>query len=95
MDVNDNRLAAGMALQINPHELEPAQFAKVCGGLIGIFFALIFVTGVFSGTGRHASARFLCGVSCVYFVSTTCFIMYGMIASFEVARSKYDKYNNV
>lgn len=82
-----------MALVLDPHQLEPVQFAKLCGGLIGIFFILIFTTGVVSGMGRHRSARLLCGLSCVYFGLSTCFIMYGMIVSFEVARSKFDKYN--
>lgn len=83
-----------MGLQLNPHKLEPVQFAKLSGGLIVIFFVLIFTTGIFSGTGRTRSARVLCNASVVYFAITTAYIMYGMVVSFEVARSKFDKYNN-
>ena len=82
-----------MAVQLNPHSLEPIQFAKLCGGLIAVFFVLIFATGFFSGLGRQRPARCCCYASCVYFAVSTAYIMYGMVVSFEVARSKFDKYN--
>jgi hypothetical protein len=80
-------------VELNPHRLAPFEFAKVCGCMIGIFFGLMLITGLISGKAGNRPARFLCGFTCVYFVVTTSFMMYGMIVSFEVARSKFDKYN--
>lgn len=84
-----------MRLTFNPYELEPVQFAKLSAGLIAFFFVLILVTGILSGLGRSGFARFLCYSSSVFFGASTIFIMYGMLVSFEVARSKFDKYNRV
>ena len=80
-------------MELDPHKIQPVQFAKQCGILIAIFFVLIFTTGICSGMGRQRTARLCCYTSCVYFALSTAYIMYGMIVSFEVARSKFDKWN--
>jgi hypothetical protein len=82
-----------MALTLNPYDQKPVDFAKVAGGLIAIFFALILTTALFSGLGRTHSARMCCFLSCLYFAASTTYIMFGMIVSFEVARSQFDRDN--
>jgi hypothetical protein len=78
---------------LDPDKMEPVEFAKLCTALIALFFALIIITGIFSGSGAVRPARFLCYISCCYFALTTAYIMYGMVVSFEVARRKFDTYN--
>ena len=78
---------------LNPYEQKPVEFAKLAGGLIAIFFALILTTGLFSGLGQTKHAKICCYAACGYFAISTAYIMYGMIVSFEVARSQFDRYN--
>ena len=74
-------------------ELQPKEFAQICGVLIAIFFALIITTGIFSCFGSKGPAKVLCIVSMIYFAMTTLYIMVGMVLSFEVARKKFDRRN--
>lgn len=80
-----------MAFTLNPWNMDPKDFAKLCGILIGIFFVIVSFAGILSSTGRRKFARSFCYISIGYFVLTTAYIMVGMVISFEVARSKFDK----
>lgn len=74
-------------------DLDPKDFAKICGVLIAIFFALLITTGIFSCLGTKGPSKALCVISCLYFVGSTIYIMVGMIQSFEIARKKFDRVN--
>ena len=80
-----------MAFTMNPWNMDPKEFAKICGVLIGVFFIIILVSGVSSTTGRRKFARRCCYFSIAYFAISTAYIMIGMVISFEVARRKFDR----
>lgn len=77
----------------DPRDLQPKEFAKICGILIGVFFALLITTSIFSCLGSKGPPKVLCVISCLYFISSTIYIMVGMIQSFEIARKRFDRLN--